>query len=109
MELMVLVIVAAVVLALASELRGADRPLPMPIGVSALATFMWVVVPAVVIGLAHGGIVAWAIAGVGCVVAGHLQVRCLAEHGWFERHNGPPEIDSIRSLPETHAGQKEAR
>lgn len=109
MELMVFVIVAAVVLALASKLRGADRPLPMPIGLSAMVTFMWVVVPAGVVGLAHGGIVAWAIAGVGCVVAGDLQMRCLAEHGWFERHNGPPEIESIRSLQETHAGQKEAR
>lgn len=109
MELMVLVIVAAVVLAVASKLRGTDQSLPMPIGFSALATFMWLVVPAIVIGLAHGGIVAWAIAGVGCVVAGDLQMRCLAEHGWFERHNGPPEIDSIRSLQETHAGQKEAR
>lgn len=32
MELMVLVIVAAVVLAVASKLRGTDQSLPMPIG-----------------------------------------------------------------------------
>lgn len=109
MELMVLVIVAAVVLAVASKLRGTDQSLPMPIGFSALATFMCARPMTIAGTTSHGGIVAWAIAGVGCVVAGDLQMRRLAEHGWFERHNGPPEIDSIRSLQETHAGQKEAR
>lgn len=36
-----------------------DVPLPMPIGVNAVAALMWVVVPAVIVGLAVGGIIPW--------------------------------------------------